>query len=187
MEKALNDLERAFSVLVDDLKGLDADQRKSGQQNSSKRQTEVHELSDLIIRLKKRINIVRDKKEQLEDGFEAISNGGGLESIFSHHTNLQAFGADLDKADNAGNEDIKSEDDHRIKDLTDDIARCQPLLLGRGCEGTVLLMRKSDVDVSKFGVGVSKDMASQNEENTAANMPSPSKMAFLKKVTGVEV
>ena len=164
MDKALGELESAFSVLVDDLKALKLDQ-KTGHHSSSRRQTEVNELTDLISRLKKRINVVRDKKEQLEEGLAAIKKDGGMESVFAQREEIEKFRSNLDE-ENASAE--RKAYDTTSSDLASEI-RCQPLLIGE--ENSKSIVEKAEVGASKV------------DNSSKENMPSQ-KMAFLRKVNG---
>lgn len=167
MDKALGELESAFSVLVDDLKALKLDP-KTGQHSSSRRQTEVNELTDLISRLKKRINVVRDKKEQLEEGLAAIKKDGGMESVFAQREEIEKFRSNLDDAADKENASAERKAyDTTSSDLASEI-RCQPLLIEENSKGIV---EKAEVGASKV------------DNSSKENMPSQ-KMAFLRKVNG---
>ncbi len=169
MDRALLDLESAFTVIVDDLKALKLDQ-KICQQPSSRRQTEVNDLTDLISQLKKRINVVRDKKELLEDGLAAIKKDGGMEGVFAHREDIEKFRSKLDDAANDENTSTERKAyDTTCSDLASDI-RCQLLLIGEGSSRSLL------VDKAEVGAG-------KVDNSSKENAPSQ-KMAFLRKVNG---
>ena len=168
MDKALDELESAFSVRVDDLKALKLDQ-KTGHHSSSRRQTEVNELTDLISQLKKRINVVRDKKEQLEEGLAAIKKDGGMESVFAQREEIEKFRSNLNDAANGGNASAERKAyDTTSSDLASEIRR-QPLLIGE--ENFKGIVEKAEVGPSKVDNSSKENMSSQ-------------KMAFLRKVNG---